>query len=389
VLATTKNIDLAAAQIKVAGAIPNPQFAMQYGWGNAYNKTIAGNTQQVGLNQLVETAGKRGARLKLARANYELAQRQLEALKFDIRSQVRRAYADLAAAEANIELVENQKEFIDKLYTIAHKRVLAKQATTAEESQARIAVDQFEVLRTSALATLRQASVKLDYLLGYKASRDLDVEDNGLFRLSSTHNELVPQPDFSLPPLAQLLSKAYEQRPDLKASVQQVAVNGRALSLVKRQAIPDILVGSGYVFSTYNVNTAKQQYGAYLNINMDIPVFYQHQGEIAQAKANLEQAKAQTTVARAKLETDVHVAYSALTAARASIVHYQTVLVPSARNVVRLAQRSYQEGKSDLSNAIVAQQSFQDTLSGYFDQVVKYQTAWADLEKAIGAPVVF
>ncbi|MBU6454400.1 MAG: TolC family protein [Cyanobacteria bacterium REEB67] len=161
---------------------------------------------------------------------------------------------DLAAAEANIELVENQKEFIDKLYTIAHKRVLAKKATTAEESQAKIAVDQFEVLRTSALATLRQASVKLDYLLGYKASRDLDVEDNGLFRLSSTHNELVPQPDFNVPPLSQLLTKAYEQRPDLKASVQQVMVNGRALSLAKRQVVPDVLVGSGYVFSTYNVS---------------------------------------------------------------------------------------------------------------------------------------
>lgn len=390
VVASLKNLDLAKAQIRIAGAIPNPQFALQYGFGNPYTEVIAGNTQQIGANQLVETAGKRGARLKVARANYDLAALQLAALRFDVRSRVRKAYAELAAAEANIELVENQRSLIERLHQIAQKRVKAGAAPEAESIQAELAVDQFDTLRTSALARLRQASVQLDYLLGYKPERDIDVEDNGLFKLSATKNELVPQPDFNLPSIEQLLAKAYEQRLDLKASQQQTQANRYSLSLARRQAIPDILMGSGYVFSTYKTSQhVPFQQGAYLNVNMDVPIFYQHEGEIAQAKAQLQQSQLQLATKKAQIETDVHAAYAGLTAARSNIVKYQTVLIPKAKTVVHLAQRSYEVGISGLATAIVAEQSFQQTLSGYFDAVVAYQNAWADLETAIGAPVSF
>lgn len=386
-LVATQNLAIAAAQIKTAGAVPNPQFALQYGWGPPYTNTIAGNTQQVGINQLVEMGGKRGARLKLARANYDLAQKQLTALHLEVRTRVRKAYAELAAAEANIELVEHQRALIERLYAIANSRVNAGAAAEAEAIQAKLVVDQFDTLRTMALARLRQASVQLDYLLGYEPTRDIDVEDNGLFKLSTERNELVPQPNFDLPPVEKLLAQAMAQRPDLKAANQQIVVNERSLSLMKRQAIPDVLFGSGYVFSTYT--DARQQNGAYLNVNMDLPIFYRKQGEIAQARATLDQSRLQLTATKAQIETDVHAAYATLMAARANIIRYQDNLIPSAKTVVRLAQRTYEVGRSDLSNAIVAEQSFQQTLSGYFDAVVSYQNAWADLEKAVGAPLHF
>jgi cobalt-zinc-cadmium efflux system outer membrane protein len=384
-----ENLSQVAADIKAAGAIPNPQIALQYGFGDPYTKTISGNTQQIGLNQLIEIGGKRAARLKVARANYELAVQQLAAMRFDVRSQVRRAYAELAAAEANIELVESQRALIVSLYRIAHKRVEAGAAAEAEEIQAKLEVDQFDTLRTSALGRMRKASAELDYLLGYSPTRDLDVEDNGLFRLSAQKNELVPQPDFNLPAIEELIARAYNQRLDLKATNQQTVASANSLSLAKRQAIPDVLLGSGFVFSTFHEQNTPQQYGAYLNANVDLPVFYQHQGEIARAKATLRQSKLQVTRVKSRIATDVHTAYASLAAARENIRSYQNNLIPTAKVVVRLAQRSYETGRSDLSKAIIAEQMFQTTLSGYFDAVVDYQNSWADLEKAIGAPVSF
>lgn len=388
--ASLKNLDMAKAQIKTARSIPNPQFALQYGFGNPYTQIIAGNTQQIGANQLVEMGGKRGARIKLAMANYDLAALQIAALRFDIRYRIRKAYAELAAADANIELVENQRALVESLHKIATSRVRAGASPEEEEIQAHLALDEFDTVRTSALSSLRQASVQLDYLLGYSAERDIDVEDNCLFKLSSGKTELVPQPEFNLPSIEQLLEKAYEQRLDLKASQQQTVANTRALSLARRQAIPDVLIGSGYVFSTYKASqNVPIQQGAYLNANVDIPIFYRHQGEIAQAKAQVDQAGLKLAAKRAEIQTDVHAAYAGVVAARSNIRRYQQVLIPKARSVAKMSQRSYEVGRTDLSNAIIGQRAFQQTLSGYFNAVVAFQNAWADLEKAIGTPIFF
>lgn len=389
IAATVRNLRVAQAQIKLAGSIPNPQFVLQYGFGNPYTQIIAGNTQQVGINQLIETAGKRSARLRYAKENYKLTSLQLEALRFDVRCRVRRTYAELAAAEANIDLIENQRTLADRLYAIASTRARSGAAPEAEEIQAHFVVDQFETLRTTALVRLRQASIQLDFLLGFKPERDIDVQDNSLFKLSSAQNELVPKPDSSLPGMQDLLVSAYRQRPDLLVANEQIATNVRQLSLSKRQAIPDVLIGSGFVWSTYKKDQhVPPQNGAYLNVNMDLPIFYRHQGEVALARANIEQSQLQANTVRARVEMDVQSAYAALLAARRNILRYQQELIPHAREVVHLAQRSYEGGHADISNAIIAQQSFQQTLSTYFDAVVAYQNAWADLEKAIGTPLL-
>jgi len=390
VVAALKNVEVARAQIRTAGAIPNPQLAIQYGVGTPYTEIISGNTQQIGANQLVEMGGKRGARLGYARANYILSQYQLADLRYDVRSSVRKAYAELAAAEANIDLVENQRALVQRFRLIAKKRVAEKKAEEVELLQSKLAVDQFETLRNSAFARLRQASIQLDYLLGFATDRDLDVEDNGLFRLSLARTELVPSPDVPIASLEQLLLQAYEKRPDLKSARQQVVTNRAAVRLSKTAAVPDLLLGSGWAFSTYKKSTgARQQEGAYFNVNIDLPIFYRHQGEIAAAKSTLQQSQLQSDAMLSRVSADVRSAYSAIESTRVNLAQYQKHLIPLALTMVRQAETSYEKGTSDLSNAIVAQQQFQQTFSNYFDTVVAYQTAWADLETAVGRKLEF
>jgi len=381
------NIAVAKAQVRTAGARPNPQIALQYGFGPPYTGTISGNTQQIGFNQLLEMGGKRSSRLLFARASYVTTEYQLADLRYDVRSAVRKGYAELAAAEANIDLVENQRALVQRLHGLAMARLKSGKGDELEVLQAKLALDQFETLSNSSFARLRAASIELDYLLGYNAELDLDVEDNGLFKLSLKRTELVPPPDEPIAPLNELLAEAFVQRPDLKVAKQQVITTRSAVKLAKAQAIPDLLIGTGYVFSTYT--KSKQQDGAYLNANMDMPIFYRHQGEIAAAKASHQQAQQQAAATTSRVEVDVRAAYSKIVAARANIGQFQKNLLPLALNVVRKAQDSYEKGDTDLSNAIVAQQQFQQTFSSYFDTVVAYQNAWADLETAIGKKIEF
>ena len=73
------------------------------------------------MTEDLQTAGKRGKKIDLARANEALSELQLDALKFDVHNRVRRAYAELAAAEAYEALIESQRAVGMKILNIAQK----------------------------------------------------------------------------------------------------------------------------------------------------------------------------------------------------------------------------------------------------------------------------
>ena len=155
------NLTIARAQIRSAGAIPNPKFQIQEGFGPAFSRLFTGQTEQAFWTQQIQTAGKRTKKIELALANYKLADKQFQALKFDLHNRVRRAYAKLVAAEAYSELIEAQRAVGVKLLTIATKRFEQGKAAETEVLQAKVNVSQFDTLRNQSKIRLQQASAAL------------------------------------------------------------------------------------------------------------------------------------------------------------------------------------------------------------------------------------
>lgn len=391
------NLPIARAQVTIAGAIPNPQFQLQEGFGPSFTSVLTGQNEQFQWTQQFLTAGKRTKKIALAKAQYLLAEVQLDALKFDVRNRVRRAYAEQAAAEAYAELVESERAVGVKLLSIAEKRVAAGKAPQTEVLQARLNVNQFDTQRNQAQIRLQQDSAALGLIIGETPEHVevIDVEDNGLFKLSTEQTDIVPSPAGLLPSFSLLMETARTSRPDWRAAKQQVFVFEKAVELAKAQRIPDLFVGSGIQY----MHLSKHQppglqavpnsvgNGVYMTVSAENPLFYQHQGELLQAVGNLKQATRNEELLRCQVSADVASANSEVEVARANIFLFQKDLLPTAADVARIARRGYETGATDLATAIVAQQQYQQTLQSYFDSVVAYQTAWADLEKAIGKPL--
>ena len=389
ILKAKQDVSITEAGIISAGAIPNPQLATQLGFGPAWTKTIAGNTQQVGINQIVETGGKRAARLRLARSQKSAAMLQLDSLRFELRTRIRRVYAELAAAQAFVRLIESQRALTARLVQIAIERFKAGSSPEAEIIQSRLNLNQYDAQRNSAQGRIRQAQIQLSILLGEPVAPNLIAIDHGLFESESDSNDLVPQPDKPLPEESVLLQSAIGVRPDLLVAKQQLNVSTKQLALAKTQRIPDVILGSGFAFSTFKdlAPPDKQQFGAYLNVNMDLPIFYRKQGEIMSARVSQDQAKTQALIIQNRATAEVTAAYENVRLARANISKYRTQLLAKAQETVRLAELGYKYGRNRLSDVILAQQSAQQVNVGYFDAVVAYQNAWADLERAIGRPL--
>jgi outer membrane protein, heavy metal efflux system len=394
VIAAEYNLPLLKAGIQVAGAIPNPRFNFLYGFGPEFKIILAGEPQQFGWQQDIQTAGKRTKLLNVARANYRLTELQVAALLFDVHNRTRRAYAELAAAEAYADLVESERKVALDLVRTAEARFNVGKAPKSEMLQAQLGVLQFDTQRNQAQARLQQATAALSLLIGETPQRVevIDVDDNGLFKLSAQKTDLVPPPEHPLPPLEALLPLSHTERPDLKVSTQQAFSDRRALSVARSQRIPDLFIDCGYQFTTFSpvqpFNLVKSVVpnspGCYLNVSVEVPIFYQHQGETRLAKATWLQDFAQIDQLACQINTDTVTAYESVVVSRANIFKFQRELIPQAAEVARLARRRYEVGKSDLATAILAKQQYQQMLSSYFDSVVAYQNAWADLEKAVG-----
>lgn len=406
VLVAAAALPLAQAAITIAKALPNPTYSVVYGFGPAWQYIVAGNNQQFGFTEEILVAGRRTKRTDVAKANYMQSIFQLEAVRFDVHNRVRRAYAELAAATAYAELIERQREIALNLLNVSSKRVEAGKAAGAEAIQARLNVMQFETQRNSAQGRLMQDSTALALLLGDtpKKLEIIDVDENVLFKIKTGKVTLVPAPDKGLPDLNALLPAAWRERNDLKASIQQAYVQRKSVTLAKTQRIPDPFIGFNYLFSTYKNyqpqyfdpdgtgqntpgNKVPYQPGYLVTYAQEAPIFYQYQGQIKQAKASLDQQLTQVELTKTQIAAAIMSAYEALKVSRANIEKFQQDLLPSAEKMAQLARRSYELGKTDLATAILAQQQYQQLRSSYFDSIVSYQNAWADLEKAVGLPL--
>ncbi len=400
------NLSVAQAAIVIAKAIPNPTYSMTYGFGPAWQYIVAGNNQQVGWTEEIQIAGRRSKKLNVAKAGYLQTAFQVQAMRFDVHNRVRRAYAELAAAFANAELVDAQREIAQRLFEISQKRFAAGKAPGAEVLQAQLNIMTMVTQRNQALGRLVQDSAAMAQLLGEAPKREeiLNVDETALFKLSAERSATVPAIEQGVPPLAQLLPSAWRERNDLKASIQQAFTDRRALSLAKTQRIPDPFIGFNYLFSTYKpyqplyfdptgtglaipANRVPFQSGYMLTVSQENPIFYQYQGQINQANATwIEQLK-QNELQRSQIASDIVTAYEALVLTRENIIKFQKDLLPAGLKVAQLSRRGYELGKTDLATAMLAQQQYQQLRSAYFDSIVAYQNAWADLEKAVGLPL--
>ena len=100
-----------------------------------------------------------------------MSELQLDALRFNVHNRVRRAYAELAAAEAYEALIEAQRTVGLKLSSIAQRRYDAGKAAYSEVSQASLNVLQYDTQRNSAQGKLEQASAALTQLVGERPNQ--------------------------------------------------------------------------------------------------------------------------------------------------------------------------------------------------------------------------
>jgi outer membrane protein, heavy metal efflux system len=247
-----------------------------------------------------------------------------------------------------------------------------------EGGLARVEIQKLEADQSVAtsIMNLRQAQVGLAFLLGVRANTpDFEVEKTLLdFRVPASVESATERSLFEL---------ALQNRPDLKAQGYQRLRADEALALAKRTQIPDVTLNVQYSQTGMGQSVASPMtilFGASLNL----PVFYQQQGEIRRARADADTQSLQYAKNIAQVASDLSTAYAAFKANRELVERMQATLLARAKTARDILEKQYRAGNATLMDFLDAERTYIATNLEYLTDMTQYWTALFQLEQAVG-----
>ncbi len=378
------NAQVASAQAdeQMAGALPNPQLSFSAGHAFSYDATCPGcspNAYTVGvtdpsvLSDLL--TGKRGLRVDVARAALAAARRSREDALRTLLVQVKQAVLDASFQQAQRDFAQEVADSTEHTRALIEKRLQAGAISEAELARAEVAALEARQALRLANQSFLAARLQVAFLLGV---REILPE----FQVDP---KLLDRP---LPPPAeqpeQLVQQALKARPDLLALDQQVERAQTAISLARRQRVPDFSLSAQYQQQGTG-NNAIQPGTLTVGVQLPVPVLYQQQGEIAKAEADLRSQTVQRDKAHAQVLLDVQAARAAVDANRELVERMRERILDRAKRARDLVQVQYEKGAASLLELLDAQRTWVQTHAEYLRDLHDFWLATFQFEAAMGS----
>ena len=374
----------AEGDVLAAGAVPNPNVSVGAGAAIDYNPPAGcvgcqtwTLTAQVGDNgALFDTiTGKRGLRVSSARAALAAARLGRVDAERAIGGQLKQQYAQLVVAKAAQDFAaEVQKAMTQSL----DLNKLRYPSVINEGDLARIEVQKLEADQTmdEAKLAVRQAQVSVAFLLGVRGTvPDFDVERT-LLKLK------VPAA-LQGASEASLVALAVTTRADLRAWGYTRESAEHALSLAKRQRFPDVGLFANYTqFGTGP--DAVQPPTVTVGLSFNLPVFYQQQGEVRRAEADVATATVQREKVLAQVVSDVAAAWATWTSARDRLQRMESLILDRAKRARDIVDLQFRGGTATLMDFLDAERTYIATNEEYLQDLANYWSALFALEQAVG-----
>ena len=269
--------NVAQAGIQTAGGRPNPTLSLVPGYDTTHNAGLSPWFPAVSFDVPIETAGKRGRRIATAEQLSESARLNIATVAWQIRSNLRKSLLDSTGAHQRAMLLQAQVSIQERI-----AELLAQQAEAG-------------AIAKSDLATRRVALQKARLDLADAASQRVEArarvaEAVGIPLKALDGVELAFQPlkDFSPPgdlTSAEVRRAALTSRADILGALADYAAAQATLQLEIAKQYPDVHLNPGY---QYDQGDNKWSLG----LSVELPVFNQNQGPIAQSRARRKLAAA-------------------------------------------------------------------------------------------------
>ncbi|MGF6590658.1 TolC family protein [Pseudomonas sp. 2835] len=353
-------IDIAEGERRQAGVLPNPELTWE-----VEDTRKGSQTTTVGVSQLFELGGKRGARLDVAGRDAELAALELERQRNVLRAEVIAAFQAAAQAQEGLQLAEQSLRLSERALQVVQGRVRAGSASPVEATRAQVQLSEVRLEQGRAEQALTIAYQQLAAVTG-AARVQFSRVDGGL----QANNDI---------PSRTLLLDRLEQTADLRLARLQIDQREAALGLARSQRIPDLTVSVGSQYS----ETDRERINV-VGLSVPIPLFDRNQGNVLAAARRADQARDQRNGAELRLRSEVVQALAQWSTAASEVQTFDRSILPSAQQALDAATRGFERGKFAFLDVLDAQRTLVAARLQYLQAQAQGSEARVRLERIFG-----
>jgi cobalt-zinc-cadmium efflux system outer membrane protein len=345
--AAKSGIDLAAAQLIVAREFPNPSLSISTAkidpngngtslgnelWDRSYD-TIAA------VSQLIEIAGKRGARQSSARAGIEGARARFFEARRALDQGLTKAYVTALLAEENARVLNESARSLQRQAAIADIRFRSGDISDSDLKQIQNSAEVFDLQAKSAQAAAVQGRISVEILMGVHQPKGDWIPVDSLESLS-------------VPIMSSETHSSAGARPDVMAAEADLRKAKSDVELQKALRIPD---------PTFSVLYERNPPGPPgpdtlgVGVSFPLPLWNRNRGNISAAEASREQSALALSKLEAQAKADLAAAQVAYQEADTRLKRYQEQILPRSAQVRESVAFAYSKGGASLVDLLTAE----------------------------------
>jgi cobalt-zinc-cadmium efflux system outer membrane protein len=300
-IAQNYSIDSARATVITARLYDNPEIDFSNAFYNTSTHHFFDPEESFQISQLVILAGKRNKAITLAKSGIDIVQNQFYDLLRTLRYILRNDFYNIYFLEQSAKLYDLEISSLQKLVpafeSAATKGYLAPMEVLRIKSQLYSLQAEYDALQTNIDNVQAELKLILRVSPGTYIIPDADTTMLNTAVMSSWN-------------YAALIDTAITNRPDLKVLNATIVYSNNNLILQKSFAKPDLTVSANYD----RLGSYVQNYNS-IGIGIPIPLFNRNQGNIKNARIQIDQSKLLYETGLDHVKSDVTTSY--ITALRA------------------------------------------------------------------------
>jgi cobalt-zinc-cadmium efflux system outer membrane protein len=343
--------------------LPLPGVHPDAGLGGYLHDSTEGD---IGMSYLFERGQKRQNRLQAARDVTAVSRSTVVDNERNLAYQVGQLFYNVQLAESTLELANNDLKSFQATVDISENQFRVGSMSQNDYLQIRLQLATFQTNVEQQVMARNQALSDLRQLLGYE-SVPAEYDVAGAFE----YQPLAVTLD-------QLQAKAVANRPDLRAAQLSVNSARSQYGLAKANGKQDVTVSANY--SHVNAISAVT-----FSVSVPLPIFDRNQGNIAQTRIAINQAKEQQTGTNGQVLTDVRDAYLGVESNGRVVQIYRTGVLDQAKQSRDISEYSYRHGATALLDFLVAQRNYDAIELSYRQALAAYLTSVEQLRQAVGS----
>ncbi len=361
--------DAGAARARLSGAElllqSNPELSA--GAGPRRNGAARSTDLEVSLSQRVEVFGQRGARIDVAQAERDAAEKRLASQRIAVAAEVRSAFARVLAADRLVALAREELAVARDAVRGVERRLELGGISQLEVNAAR--AEGGRAARAVAVVTRRAAAARAELrtLLGSDAGAPLELAGD------------LPRPAGAAPLDVDALGRrALESRADLAAAHRDLAAAEAEQRVAAREALPVPAIGARY----------SREEGADIvlgTLTFELPLFNRNHAGRGVASARRARAQAELAAAERRVREDVDLAVARVATAREAAQAFEGEVLAGAEANVTLATRAYEAGKIRLAELLLIRRSAVEARRDHVEALEELAEAEAELARAVGS----